>query len=100
MHAALPVQSAVQPPFGQWIVHELLPPHETVEPVSTVTSHVLPPAQLTVLFTPVESVQSLFPAHDHEQFEVQLPVQFDWPSHVVVQPVPQDESHLSFVSQW
>jgi hypothetical protein len=82
VHAALPVQSAVQPPFGQWIVQVLFPPHETVEPVSIVTSHVLPPAHETLLSVPVEMVQSLFP------------------SHVQVQPEEHEPSHLSFASQW
>ena len=50
----LPLQSPVQPPFGQLIVQVLLPVHATVEPVSTVTLHVLPPPQVTVLSVPVD----------------------------------------------
>ena len=77
VHAALPLQSAVHAPFGQWTVHVALPPHETVEPVSTVTSHVLPPSHVTLLLVPVEIVQWLVPAHDHVQFDAQLPLHVD-----------------------
>jgi hypothetical protein len=69
VHDVLPVQSAVQPPFGHAIEQLLLPPHETVEPVSTFTSHVLPPLQVTVLFVPVERVQVLVPSHVDVQFD-------------------------------
>jgi hypothetical protein len=40
------------------------------------------------------------PAHDQVQFDVQLPLQVDCPSHVVVQPVPHDASHVFFESHW
>jgi hypothetical protein len=43
----LPVQSTVQPPCGHLIVHELLPSHERVDPVSSVMAHSLPPPQVT-----------------------------------------------------
>jgi len=62
VHPELPLQSAVQPPFGQLMVHVLFPVQPTVDPVSTVTSQVLPPPQLTVLFMPVESVHLLVPS--------------------------------------
>jgi hypothetical protein len=77
VQAELPVQSAVQPPFGHVTLHVLLPPHETVDPVSTVTLHVLPPAHVTLLFVPAETVHLLVPAHDHVQFDWQLPLQAD-----------------------
>jgi len=70
---AAPIQSAVQPPFGHWIVHVLLPVHDTVEPVSTLTSHALPPPQVTVLFVPVESAQLLVPSHVVVQFDKHVP---------------------------
>ena len=55
----------------------LLPVQLTVEPVSTVTVHVLPPPHDTLLFVPVERVQSLVPVQLEVQFEVQLPAQLD-----------------------
>jgi hypothetical protein len=72
----------------------LLPVQETVEPVSTVTLQVLPPPHVTVLLVPVDNVQLLVPSHVDEQFDVHVPVQVDLPAQVVVQPVPQRESHL------
>jgi hypothetical protein len=99
VHPELPAQSPVQPPFGQLIVQLLLPVHATVEPVSTVTSHVLPPPHVTVLLVPVDTVQLLVPSQVVVQFELQLPTQVDWPSHVVVHPVPHVELHSFFESQ-
>ncbi len=90
----LPAHAAVQPPLGQVMLHELLPVHETVEPVSTVTWQLLPPPQVTVLLVPVETVQSLVPLHVVVQFEPHVPLHVDCPSHVVVQPVPHEESHV------
>ena len=49
----LPVQSAVQSPFGHLMTHVLLPSHDTVEPVSRDRVQSLPPPHVTVLFTPV-----------------------------------------------
>jgi hypothetical protein len=100
VQAELPVQSAVHAPFGQRTVHALLPPQETVDPVSTVTSQVLPPAHLTWLSVPVDTVQWLVPAHDHVQFEVQLPLHVDCPSQFVVQPVPHEAVQVFFDVQW
>jgi hypothetical protein len=77
VHPALPWQSAVQPPFGQLIVHVLLPVQPTVDPVSTVTLQVLPPPHVTVLFVPVETVQLLVPSHVVVQFDEQVPLQVD-----------------------
>jgi hypothetical protein len=85
---ALPVQSAVQPPFGQLTWQLLFPPHATVEPTSTVTLHELPPPQLTVLFVPVESAQLLVPSHFDVQFDWHVPVHVDFPAQVVLHPVP------------
>jgi hypothetical protein len=61
--------------------------------------HLLPPSHVTVLFVPVESVQSLVPPHFDVQFEPQLPAHTDCPSHVLVHPVPQVRSQLFFESQ-
>jgi hypothetical protein len=93
---AEPVQSAVHPPFGHWIVHVLLPVQLTVEPVSTLTVHVLPPAQLTVLFVPASRSHVLVPAQLEVQFEPQVPSQVDWPAHCEVQPVPHERSQVFF----
>lgn len=95
----LPVQSAVQPPFGHWIVHLLLPWHESVDPVSSVILQSLPPPHVTWLLVPVTMVQSLVPAQLDVQFDPQLPAQTDWPSHVFVQPEPQVRSQLFLESQ-
>ena len=95
----LPLQSAVQPPFGQLMVQVLFPPQLTFEPVSTLTVHVLPPLQVTVLFWPVETVQLLVPSHENVQFAVQFPSHLDWPAQLVVHPVPHDASHVFFDSQ-
>jgi hypothetical protein len=84
-----PVQSAVQPPFGQSIEHVLFPPHPTVDPVSTLTLQLLPPPQVTMLLVPVETVQLLVPSHVVVQLDRQLPWHVDLPAHDVVQPVPQ-----------
>jgi hypothetical protein len=50
-----------------------LPEQDTVDPVSTLTSQLLPPLHVTVLFAPAESMQVLTPSHVVVQFEVQLP---------------------------
>lgn len=99
VHPELPPQSAVHPPLGQPMVQVLLPVHDTVEPTSTSTLHVLPPAHVTALFVPVERVQLLVPAHDDVQFDVHVPLQVDWPSHVVVHPVPHVALQLFFEPQ-
>jgi hypothetical protein len=98
VHPVLPWQSAVQPPFGQLMLQVLLPVQETVEPVSTVTVHLLPPPQVTLLFVPVESVHSLVPVQVDEHPSVHVPVQVDWPLQVVVQPLPHVVSQLFFDS--
>jgi hypothetical protein len=95
-----PAHSAVHPPFGQSMVQELDPVHEIFDPVSRVSPHVLPPAQVTWLLTPVVSVHWLVPAQLETQFEVHVPPQTDCPSQVFVHPVPQDRSHRFFESQW
>ena len=95
----LPVQSAVQPPFGHLIAQLLLPWHEIVDPVSSETLQSLPPPQVTVLFTPAESVQVLVPSHVEVQLEPQLPAHCDWPAQVFVHPVPQVRSQLFRESQ-
>lgn len=89
MQLADPVQSAVHPPLGQSIEHELFPPHATVDPVSTLTLQLLPPPHVTVLLVPVETVQLLVPSHLVVQLDRQLPWHVDFPAHDVVQPVPQ-----------
>src|SRR5689334_11015660 len=68
MQDVLPVQSAVQPPFGQSMAQLLFPPQETVEPVSSESLQSLPPVQVTLLLTPVLRVHVLVPA----QLDVQL----------------------------
>jgi len=78
------------------MLHVLLPVHDTVEPVSTVTVHLLPPPHVTVLFVPVERLQVLVPSHVELQLEVQVPVHVDWPLHDVVHPVPHVESQEFF----
>jgi hypothetical protein len=62
LQAAVPSHFAVQPPFGQSIAHWLVPVQVRVEPGSSWMLHALPPAQLTLLFTPVASMQLLVPA--------------------------------------
>jgi hypothetical protein len=66
------------------------------EPVSRLTVHVLPPPHVTWLLVPVVSVHWLVPAQVDVQFDVQLPAQFDRPSHVLVHPLPQVRSHWLF----
>jgi hypothetical protein len=73
--------------------------HETVEPLSTVTSHELPPAHVTVLPVPVAMLQVLVPAQLVVQLDPHELVHDDLPSHVVVQPVPQVEVHVLFEVQ-
>jgi hypothetical protein len=99
IHDELPVQSAVQPPFGQSIAQVLLPWQDTVEPVSTDTLQSLPPPQVTVLFTPVLSVHVLVPLHVDVQSDAQLPAHVDWPAQVFVHPVPHVRSQVPFESQ-
>jgi hypothetical protein len=41
-------------------------------------------------------VQLLVPVHVAVQFDVQVPLHCDWPSQLVVQPVPQFEVHVFF----
>ena len=94
-----PVQSAVHPPFGQSIEHELFPVHVTVDPVSTFTLQLLPPPHVTVLLIPVESMQLLVPSHLVVQLDKQLPWHVDFPAHDVVQPVPQIELQLFLEEQ-
>jgi hypothetical protein len=100
VQSAFPVQSALQPPFGQSIVHVLSPVQDTLEPVSTFTLHVLPPPQVTLLFVPVESVHWLVPLQVVEQFDKHVPWQVDLPAHDVVHPVPHVELQLFLESQW
>jgi hypothetical protein len=95
----LPVQSAVQPPFGQSMAQLLFPSQETVEPVSSESLQSLPPVQVTLLLTPVLSVHVLVPAQLDVQLAAQLPAQLERPSHVFVQPVPQVRSQVFLVSQ-
>jgi hypothetical protein len=71
-----------------------------VDPVSTDTSQLLPPAQVTWLSVPVARVHWLVPAQLDVQFEVQVPEQTERASHVLVQPVPQVRSQVPFESQW
>jgi hypothetical protein len=71
----------------------------SVEPVSRLTLQVLPPAQVTSLFVPVVSVQSLVPAQLDVQFDVQVPAQVERPSQVLVQLLPQVRSHWFFSPQ-
>jgi hypothetical protein len=52
LHVVDPSHAIVHPPFGQSTTHELLPWQLMVEPVSRLTLQVLPPAQVTWLFTP------------------------------------------------
>ncbi len=59
----------------------------------------LPPAQVTSLFTPVSSVHWLVPVQLEVQFDVQLPTQVERPSQVFVQPVPHVRSHWLFELQ-
>jgi hypothetical protein len=99
LQAELPPHSAVQPPFGQRIVHALLPWQSTVEPVSSVSVQSLPPVQVTVLLVPVESVHSLVPEQRDVQLSVQVPSHTDRPAQVAVQPVPHVRSQLFFASQ-
>jgi hypothetical protein len=94
-----PVQSAVHPPFGHSIEHELFPVHVTVDPVSTFTLQLLPPPHVTVLPVPVESMQLLVPSHVVVQLDRQLPWHVDFPAHDVVQPVPQIELQLFLEEQ-
>lgn len=54
LQLAEPSHFAVQPPPGQPTSHVLLPVQSMVEPAPSVTLHVLPPAQSTVLFVPAE----------------------------------------------
>ena len=56
LHFAFPWQLVVQPLFGHVTLHVLLPVQSTIEPVSTVRSHVLLPSQVTLLFVPVDNV--------------------------------------------
>ncbi len=79
--------------------HVLSPRQVTVDRSSRVTLQSLPPSQMTLLSTPVESVQSLVPAQLEVQLELQLPLQVDIPSHVLVQPVPQLRLHWFCESQ-
>jgi hypothetical protein len=72
-----PWHSAVQPPFGQSIVQVLSPWHVMVDPMSSATWQLLPPAHVTWLFVPAESVQLLVPAQLDVQFDPQLPAQVD-----------------------
>jgi hypothetical protein len=101
-----PLQSVVQPPLGQSIVHVLEPVQSTEDPVSTVTSHVLPPPHVTVLFEPVDTVQLLVPSQVVVQFDRHVPWHDDWPSQVVVHPVPHValqvflESHPYVTLSW
>jgi hypothetical protein len=83
----LPWQSAVQPPFGQLMLHELLPVHDTVEPVSTVTVHDAPPPHVTVLLVPVEMLQLLVPVQVDVQFDVHVWLHVDCPLQLEVHPV-------------
>jgi hypothetical protein len=99
MQEVLPVQSAVQPPFGQSIAQLLLPWQETVEPVSSESLQSLPPPQVTLLSTPVLRVQVLVPSQVEVQFAAQLPAQSERPSQVFVHPVPQVRSQLFLESQ-
>lgn len=99
-HPALPAHSAVHPPFGQMIVHLLLPWQVSVEPVSRVTLQSLPPPQVTWLFVPVCRVHWLVPAHVDVHPEPQLPAHTDCPAHVLVHPVPHVRSQLFSLSQW
>lgn len=94
------MQSTVQPPFGQPMPQELLPPQVTVEPAPRSTLQALPPLHSTVLFVPAESVHELAPAQLEVQFEPQLPAHSDFPSQVAVQPEPHVRSQLVFESQW
>lgn len=96
LQVALPWQLVVQPPFGHVTLQVLLPVQLTVEPVSTSTSHLLPPSHETVLFVPVEIVHSLVPAQLEVQFDSHVPTQVDCPSQVVVQPTPHDALHVFF----
>jgi hypothetical protein len=89
-----PAQLAVQPPVGQVKVQLLFPLQETVEPEPTVTLHWLPPLQVTELFVPVETVQSLVPSHVVVQLDEQLPLQVDCPAQFEVQPVPHEMLHM------
>ena len=77
VQSVLPEHSALQPPFGQRMTHVLLPPQATVEPVSTSTLQLLPPAHVTSLFTPVEMVHVLAPLQLEVQLAVQLPAHSD-----------------------
>jgi hypothetical protein len=70
-----------------------------VEPVSSETMQLLPPPQVTVLFTPVTSWHVLVPVQVDEQLEAQLPAHCDCPLQVLVHPEPQVRSHVFFVSQ-
>src|SRR5262249_47396556 len=72
-HDAPPLHSAVHPPFGHLIEQLLLPPHVTVDPVSTVTVQLLPPAHDTLLLVPVVSVHVLVPSQDEVQFDEHVP---------------------------
>ena len=94
----LPPHSAVQPPFGHLMLQVLLPSQKSDEPVSSVTVQELPPPQVTLLFTPVTRLHVLVPVHVEVQLDSQLPSQMDWPPQLVVQPVPQVESHVFFDS--
>ena len=97
--SALPLQSMVQPPLGQSTMQALLPVQDTVDPVSTSTSHPLPPPQVTVLLVPVEMVQLLLPSHVLMQFETHVMAHVDWPAQLVVQPVPHEVVQSFFESQ-
>ena len=94
----LPLQSTVHPPFGHSTLHVLLPWQVSVDEVSSVTVHLLPPPHVTLLFVPVESLHSLVPLQVEVQFDSQLPSQVDCPAQLVVQPVPHVESHVFFDS--
>jgi hypothetical protein len=59
------------------MMQELSPWHVIVDPVSSVTRQVLPPAQVTWLLVPAASVHWLVPAQLDMQFEPQLPPQTD-----------------------
>jgi hypothetical protein len=96
---AEPAHSAEQPPWGQSMLQVLSPSHLILDPVSRVSWQLLPPEQVTSLFTPVVRVHWLVPAQLEVQFAVQLPAQVERPSHVLVHPLPQVRSHSFLVSQ-
>lgn len=81
-------------------MHVLLPVHASFEPDPISTSQVLPPPQVTVLFVPVSSVHWLVPVQVEVQFDSQLPAHTDWPSQVLVHPLPHVTSQVPLVSQW